>query len=298
MSAIIIDGKKISSEMKDKLKIEIEDFKRKNKITPGLAVIRIGDDPASLVYVRNKRKMCEELGMISYEENPSADIKEEDVLLMIKKYNNNPFIHGILVQLPLPSHIQTDKVIQTIDPRKDADGFHPVNLGLLLAGVPNLVPCTPAGCAYILDASGVKVDGKTVVIIGRSLIVGKPLANLLLLKAPNRNATVIVCHSHTPDIKKFTRQADILIAAIGRAGIIKGDMIRPGAVVIDVGVNKVGEKISAKTGKPVPVLKGDVEFDEAKEVASMITPVPGGVGPMTISFLMQNTLIAARNLTK
>ena len=289
MAAEIIDGKKIAAEIRAELKTQVESFKARSGITPGLAVILVGDDPASQSYVAAKEKACTEIGIYSDDNRLPASTTQPELLALIARKNDDPRIHGILVQLPLPKHIDTDAVIAAISPAKDVDGFSPVSLGRMLIGLPTFLPCTPHGIVQMLARSGVKISGSHVVVVGRSNIVGKPVANLLLQKVKNGDATVTVCHSHTPNLADFTRQADILIAAIGRAGTITADMVKPGAVVIDVGVNRV-EDSSAPRGYR---LKGDVEFGAVSQIASKITPVPGGVGPMTITMLLYNTVQSA-----
>lgn len=291
MSAQIIDGKKISADIRQELKDETAALKREHGITPGLAVILVGEDPASQSYVTAKERACQETGIYSDDNRLPADTTQDQLLALIAEKNADPKIHGILVQLPLPRHIDADAVIATIDPKKDVDGFSPVSLGKLVLGQPTFLSCTPHGIIQLLLRTGVKTDGAHVVVVGRSNIVGKPVANLLFQKGLGGNATVTICHTHTKDLASFTRQADILIAAAGAPETIHGDMLKPGAVVIDVGVNRVADPTAPRGYH----LKGDVAFDEAKEVASMITPVPGGVGPMTITMLLYNTVLAAKN---
>lgn len=281
MSAILIDGRATSAAVRESLKAECSVFSARTGITPGLAVILVGEDPASQVYVRNKHRACLEVGFLSRVYTLPADTTEQELLALIAKLNADREIHGILVQLPLPRHISEEAVILAIDPRKDVDAFHPGNVGRVLTGNYDFVPCTPAGVMELLSHYGIDPAGKTAVVVGRSNIVGKPQALLLLEK----NATVTVCHSRTPDLAAVTRTADILVVAVGRAGLVTGDMVKPGAVVIDVGMNRNAE------GK----LCGDVDFDSVAEVASYITPVPGGVGPMTITMLLRNTMTAAQN---
>jgi methylenetetrahydrofolate dehydrogenase (NADP+)/methenyltetrahydrofolate cyclohydrolase len=281
MSAQIIDGKTIAQQVRAEWKVRADALKTRG-ITPGLAVIIVGEDPASKVYVANKVKACAELGLHSEHISLPADTPEAELLDRIAALNNNPKIHGILVQLPVPKHIDSSKVLEAIDPDKDVDGFHPVNVGALATGNMRFAPCTPFGCMKLLEKSGVSIEGKHAVVVGRSNIVGKPMA-LLLLQA---NATVTICTSKTVDLAKFTRDADILVVAIGRAKMITGDMVKPGAAVIDVGMNRMDN------GK----LCGDVDFDSAKEVAGWITPVPGGVGPMTITMLVANTVQSAERM--
>ncbi len=290
MTAKIIDGKAIAAEMQDEMKIEVESLKREYNLTPGLAVVLVGDNPASRVYVSMKKKACARLGIYSEEHKLPRETSEHDLLELIKKLNASEKINGILVQLPLPDHINEDKVLNTIDPLKDVDGFHPVNVGNLVIGKPSFLPCTPYGIQQLLLKSGIQIEGKHVVVVGRSNIVGKPVALILLQKAQDANATVTVCHSRSGNLSYYTRQADILIAAIGRAEMIKKDMVKQNAVVIDVGMNRVDDPSSERGYK----LVGDVDFDQVKEIASAITPVPGGVGPMTITMLMHNTIKAVR----
>jgi len=290
MSAIIIDGKKISEEIREEIKKEVEELKAKYGIIPGLATILVGENPASVSYVKAKQKVAQNLGFYSVQENLPENISQEELIAIIKKYNNEEKIHGILVQLPLPKHIDEEEVINAILPDKDVDGFHPVNLGRLLRGNPSFIPCTPYGIMVMLEKIGCDVEGKEVVIVGRSNIVGKPLAVLLFQKRkPIGNATVTICHTKTKDLAFHTKRADILIVAIGKPKFIKADMVKEGAVVIDVGVNRIGISPSGKA-----ILCGDVDFDEVKKKASAITPVPGGVGPMTITMLMKNTLQSAK----
>jgi methylenetetrahydrofolate dehydrogenase (NADP+)/methenyltetrahydrofolate cyclohydrolase len=288
MTAPIIDGKSIAAQMRQELADKVQSLKARG-ITPGLAVILVGEDPASRSYVSAKEKTCQEIGIYSDDNRLPAETSEKDLLALVQKFNQDPKIQGILVQLPLPKHICEDKVLLAIDPDKDVDGFHPVNVGRMVVGQKGFLPCTPHGVVQMLLHSGVKLDGAHVVIVGRSNIVGKPLANMLIQKSPTGNATVTVCHTRTKNLAEHVRQADIVIAAAGRPNTVTADMIRPGAVVIDVGVNRV-EDAAKKTGYR---LVGDVDFDAVKEKASMITPVPGGVGPMTITMLLYNTVESA-----
>jgi len=288
MTAQIIDGKAIAAQMRQELADKVQSLKARG-ITPGLAVILVGEDPASRSYVSAKEKACQEIGIYSDDNRLPAETSEKDLLALVQKFNRDPKIQGILVQLPLPKHICEDKVLLAIDPDKDVDGFHPVNVGRMVVGQKGFLPCTPHGVVQMLLHSGVKLDGAHVVIIGRSNIVGKPLANMLIQKSPTGNATVTVCHTRTKNLAEHVRQADIIIAAAGRPNTVTADMVRPGAVVIDVGVNRV-EDAAKKTGYR---LVGDVDFDAVKEKASMITPVPGGVGPMTITMLLYNTVESA-----
>ena len=292
MSAAIIDGSAISKAILAEIRAEVAALKTEKNKVPGLVTILVGAVPASVSYVTLKVRTALELGYKEVQENLAADISEAELLALVARYNKDPSIHGILVQLPLPKHIDERKVIYAIDPDKDVDGFHPVNIGRLLLGGGESIfpPCTPAGIQELILRSGVKISGAEVVVVGRSNIVGKPIANMLLQKGPGANATVTVVHTGTADLSGHCRRADILIVAAGVPGLVKPEWIKPGSCVIDVGVNRVGEKISAKTGKSVAVLRGDVDFDAAREIAGSITPVPGGVGPMTIAMLMKNTL--------
>jgi methylenetetrahydrofolate dehydrogenase (NADP+) / methenyltetrahydrofolate cyclohydrolase len=277
--ASIIDGNKIAQDIRNEVRQGAIKLKEQKGIIPGLAVVLVGEDPASQVYVGRKAKACAEVGFLSREYKLPAETDEETLLEIIRKLNQDKLIHGILVQLPLPKHISTEKIIAAIDPHKDVDGFHPYNVGGLVTGTPLFVPCTPRGIMELLARSGIELAGKEAVVVGRSNIVGKPIAFLLLAK----HATVTMCHSKTKDLAAVTSRADVLIAAIGKPRMIRADMVKEGAVVIDVGVNRL------ENGK----LAGDVAFDEVAAKASFITPVPGGVGPMTIAILMRNTLDAA-----
>jgi methylenetetrahydrofolate dehydrogenase (NADP+) / methenyltetrahydrofolate cyclohydrolase len=289
--AKIISGQELSEVMRDEIGREAADFSSATGTKPCLAVVLVGQDPASEVYVRMKGKAADKAGFISRQITLSAETPEDELLGLIDGLNADPDVHGILVQLPLPKHIESAKVLMAIDPAKDVDGFHPVNAGRLSVGDETvLAPCTPAGVIEMLLRSGYDPKGKHVVVVGRSNIVGKPVALLLLRTGRGGNATVTVAHSRTPDLGSITRQADILIAAVGRAEMITRDMVKPGVIVIDVGVNRVDDATAAKGYR----LVGDVAFDEVKEVAEAITPVPGGVGPMTITMLLRNTLEAAR----
>lgn len=290
MAAEIIDGKLIANEIREELKKEVQELKASG-ITPGLGVILVGDDPASRSYVTAKEKACDNLGLYSENVKLPLGTTEEDLLALVDKMNKNSKIDGILVQLPLPNHIDTDKVIMSILPEKDVDGFHPQSIGKMIMGKDTFLPCTPHGIIKLLLHSNVKVEGANVVVVGRSNIVGKPVANLLLAKSEGGNATVTVCHSRTKNMAEITRRADILIAAIGKPEFITADMIKDGAVVIDVGVNRVDDSTKKRGYR----LVGDVEFETASEKASKITPVPGGVGPMTITMLMYNTVNSAKN---
>jgi methylenetetrahydrofolate dehydrogenase (NADP+) / methenyltetrahydrofolate cyclohydrolase len=289
MPAKIIDGKQIALDIRAELKAEVEKLKAKG-ITPGLGVILVGHDPASLSYVSAKEKACAEIGIYSDDNRLPAETSEKDLLALVNKMNKDHKIHGILVQLPLPKHIDEQKVLLAIDPAKDVDGFHPVSVGKMVVGQKAYLPCTPHGIVQLLLRSGVKLDGAEVVIVGRSNIVGKPLANMLIQKSPTGNATVTVCHTRTKDIAAHTRRADIVIAAAGKPNTITADMVRDGVVVIDVGVNRI-EDSTKKAGFR---LVGDVDFEGVSQKASLITPVPGGVGPMTITMLLYNTVQSAK----
>lgn len=289
MTAKIIDGEAIAAEIRNEVKVGVDELKASG-ITPCLAAVLVGDVPASQVYVRTKRKACEHVGLSSVLHTPAGDIPEAQLLALIDQLNDDPAVHGILIQLPLPDHVDEAKVIERLSPSKDVDGFHPSNVGKLVIGMDTFKPCTPAGVQELLVRSGIEIAGKHAVVIGRSNIVGKPMANLLVQKHKDANATVTVCHSRTRDLATLTRQADILIAALGSPHIVTADMVKEGAVVIDVGINRVDDA-SAKKGYRIV---GDVDFDAVSQVASAITPVPGGVGPMTVAMLMVNTLKAAR----
>lgn len=278
--ASIIDGKAIGARIQDQVRLDAEELKSRG-IVPGLAVVLAGDDPASQVYVRSKIKTAKALGLNSFHHLLPESASQEVLLAVVNQLNDDPAVHGILVQLPLPRQIDPRTVLEAIDPRKDVDGFHPLNVGALVTGAETLVPCTPAGIIEMLKSTGVQLQGAEAVVVGRSNIVGKPVALLLLAE----NATVTVCHSRTRDLPAVCRRADILIAAVGRAGIITAECVKPGAVVIDVGTNRVDGK-----------LVGDVDFAAVSEVAGAISPVPGGVGPMTIAMLMKNTVAAARRI--
>lgn len=282
----LIDGKKVSEEIKLEIKTEIDELSQRGKRVPGLVVILIGDNPASESYVKNKAKSCTEIGMKSVLERRDANCTEKELLDLIYSYNENPEFDGILVQLPLPKHIDEKKIINAVSPKKDVDGFHPVSVGNLVIGDDTFFPCTPAGIQELLKRYDINPSGKHVVVVGRSNIVGKPIANMLFQKKTYANAVVTICHTGASDLSVFTRQADILIAAAGVPGFIKGDMVREGCVVIDVGINRV-EDASRKTGYR---LTGDVDFESVAPKSSYITPVPGGVGPMTIAMLLSNTL--------
>ncbi len=302
MSAKIISGTEIAAQIREELKKEVTELKEKHGVVPGLVTILVGKNPASVSYVTGKHKAADEIGFFSIQDDQPEDLSEADLLKLIDKYNKDPKVHGILVQLPLPKHIDEKKVLNAIDPDKDVDGFHPVNVGRLMIGGSEVkfLPCTPAGIQELIVRSGFETSGAEVVVVGRSNIVGKPIANIMLQKSKGANSTVTIVHTGTKNMEAHCKRADILIVAAGVPGLVKPEWIKPGACVIDVGVNRVGEKKSEKTGKMVPILKGDVDFDAAKEIAGAITPVPGGVGPMTITMLMKNTVTSAKihaNLT-
>ncbi len=288
----LIDGKKISEEIKQELIKEVADLKQKTGKTPGLVTILVGEDSASEIYVRSKIKTCEEIGIHSKAERPNKDISEKELLDLVEFYNNNDDFHGILVQLPLPKHIDPDKVIEKISPEKDVDGFHPTSIGNLVIGKDTFVSCTPAGIQEMLIRYNIETKGKHVVVLGRSNIVGKPIANIMLQKQEHANSIVTICHSAAKNISEYTKQADILIAAIGSANFVKADMVKEGVVIIDVGINRV-EDASKKKGYRVV---GDVDFENVSLKSSYITPVPGGVGKMTIIMLMKNTLKAFKKI--
>ena len=286
MTAQIIDGKQVAADMRAELKAEVAELAKKG-IVPGLAVVLVGEDPASKSYVTAKERACEEMGIYSNDNRLSADTSQEELMALIEKLNKDPKINGILVQLPLPDGLNEAEVLLAIDPAKDVDGFHPVNVGKMVVGERAFLPCTPHGVIQLLIRNGVKLEGAEVVIVGRSNIVGKPLANMLIQKNATGNATVTVCHTRTKGLAEHTKRADIVIAAAGRPDTVTADMVKDGVVVIDVGVNRVGEKPSKKDpNRMVAILKGDVDFEAVKEKASLITPVPGGVGPMTITMLL------------
>lgn len=277
---MVIDGKEVARQVREEVQVGVERLRSDHGVTPGLGVVLVGDDPASRIYVRNKEKACAEAGIRSVEHLLPATVPEHELIALIDRLNEDPAIHGILVQLPLPDSMASDRVLRAVSPDKDVDGFHPVNQGLLLSGGGGFEPCTPLGIMKLLDSVGCELRGKSAVVVGRSNIVGKPVALMLLA----RHATVTLCHSRTADLDREVGRADVLVAAVGRAHAIRGGWIKPGAVVIDVGINRTS------AGK----LAGDVEFDAARERASWISPVPGGVGPMTICMLLSNTLRSAR----
>jgi methylenetetrahydrofolate dehydrogenase (NADP+)/methenyltetrahydrofolate cyclohydrolase len=284
----IIDGKQVAADIRAELRQKIEKLKNKYNKIPGLVTILVGDNRASKVYINMKSKACKEIGMLSKIELMDENTTEEELLAVVDSYNQNPDFHGILVQLPLPGHINEDRVIERILPAKDVDGFHPVSMGNLVIGKETFYPCTPFGIVELLKRYNIETKGKHVVVVGRSNIVGKPIANMLLQKKPNANAVVTICHSAAGDLAHYTRQADILIAAIGRAQFITEDMVKEGAVVIDVGINHIDDPSTEKGYRIV----GDVDFDNVAEKASFITPVPKGVGPMTIAMLLNNTYLS------
>lgn len=286
----MIDGKAIAARVRAQIAREAAEFTERTGVFPGLSVVLVGDDPASATYVSAKEKAAVEAGFLGSSVRLPSDSTQDEIVAAVSKLNEDERVHGVLVQLPLPRRIDAGAVVASIDPGKDVDGLHPFNFGLLLAGTPRFAPATPGGIQRMLIEEGVETDGAHVVVCGRSNIVGRPMAALMLGRGPGANATVTVCHTGTRDLRAITVQADILIVGIGRPEVIRGDMVRPGAVVIDVGVNRIEDK-ARKSGFR---LVGDVAFREVSEVASLITPVPGGVGPMTIAMLLQNTLTAAR----
>lgn len=289
MTAKIIDGKQIAADMRAELKAEVTKLKEQN-IVPGLGVILVGEDPASQSYVTAKERACENIGIYSDDNRLPADATQQQLIDLVNRMNADPKINGILVQLPLPKHLEESEVLLAISPEKDVDGFHPMNIGKMVAGEKAFLPCTPHGIIKLLQRSGVTIEGAEVVIVGRSNIVGKPIANMLIQKSPTGNATVTVCHTRTKDLPAHTRRADIVIAAAGRPDTITADMVKDGVVIIDVGVNRV-EDATKKRGYR---LTGDVDFEKVMEKASLITPVPGGVGPMTITMLLYNTVESAK----
>lgn len=277
----LLDGKKLSTKIKENLKNEISEFVSKTGTTPGLAVLLVGNDPASHTYVAMKAKACKDVGLYSIVHEMPDTVKEEDILSTIKMINENPKVHGLLVQLPLPKHVDATKVLEAVDPAKDVDGFHPFNLGRLVAGLDTFAPCTPLGVMELLAEYDIDVKGKDCVVVGASNIVGKPMASLLL----NAGSTVDICHIYTKDLKEHTKNADMIFVGVGKPDLITADMVKEGAVVVDIGINKVGDK-----------LVGDVSFEEVSKKCTYITPVPGGVGPMTIAMLLSNTLKAAKGI--
>ena len=289
MAAQIIDGKQVAADMRAELKAEVAKLKEQG-VVPGLAVVLVGEDPASKSYVTAKERACEEMGIYSDDNRLDADTPQKDLMALVEKLNNDPKINGILVQLPLPKGLNEAEVLLAIDPAKDVDGFHPVNVGKMVVGEKAFLPCTPHGVLQLLMRSGVTIEGAETVIVGRSNIVGKPLANMLIQKNPTGNATVTVCHTRTKDLAYHTKRADIVVAAAGRPNMVTADMVKDGVVVVDVGVNRV-EDATKKRGYR---LVGDVDFEAVKEKASLITPVPGGVGPMTITMLLYNTVESAK----
>ncbi|MDP6126750.1 MAG: bifunctional methylenetetrahydrofolate dehydrogenase/methenyltetrahydrofolate cyclohydrolase FolD [Dehalococcoidales bacterium] len=289
MTAKRLSGTETAKEIRAELKAEIAELKEQHDVVPGLVTVLVGADPASQVYVGAKEKTCLNLGIYSERHDLAEDTSQEDLLKLIGRLNNDPKINGILVQLPLPKHLNEEEVLFAIDPRKDVDGFHPANVGKLMIGEPDYLPCTPAGIQQLLIRSCIQIEGAEVVVVGRSNIVGKPIANMLLQKGPGANATVTVCHTRTRDLKFHTLRADILIVAAGKANAVTADMVKEGVVVIDVGVNQTGTTSEGKR-----ILVGDVDFGPVSEKAAAITPVPGGVGPMTITMLMKNTVRAAK----
>ncbi len=291
MAAKIISGAEVAKQIREELKQEVEQLKAQKGVVPGLVTILVGENPASVSYVTAKQKTSKELGFFSIQDSQPADISEEALLALIDQYNKDPKIHGILVQLPLPKHVNETNVLYAIDPKKDVDGFHPVNVGKLMIGEADYLPCTPAGIQELLIRAGVKTKGAELVVVGRSNIVGKPIANIMLQKKEGANSTVTIVHTGTPHEKviEHCRRADILVVAAGVAKYVKADWVKEGAAVIDVGVNRIGMSESGKA-----ILAGDVDFETVKEKAGLITPVPGGVGPMTITMLMKNTVKAAK----
>jgi len=291
MEAKILDGKKTAQELREELRQEVQTLKEKHNLTPGLAVVLVGEHPASVSYVTGKRRACEKAGIYSREENHPETLSEKKLLSLIDELNGDPKIHGILVQLPLPDHIDEKKVLHAIHPDKDVDGLHPFNVGQMMIGEDTFLPCTPHGIQQLLIRNNIPIESRHIVIVGRSNLVGKPLAAMLLQKQKNANATVTVCHTGTKDIGQYTKQADILIAAAGRPNTVTADMVSDGAVIVDVGVNRI-EDASRKKGYR---LVGDVDFEAIRQKAAAITPVPGGVGPMTITMLLYNTVKSAKN---
>ena len=289
MTARIIDGKQVAADMRDELREEVARLKKQG-IVPGLGVILVGDDPASQSYVTAKERACENIGIYSDNISLPADTSQKELMTLVEKMNNDVKINGVLVQLPLPGGLDESEVLLAIDPAKDVDGFHPINVGKMMIGEKSFLPCTPHGIVQLLIRSGVTIEGAEVVIVGRSNLVGKPLANMLIQKKPNANATVTICHTRTRDLAVHTKRADIIVAAAGRPNTVTAEMVKDGAVVIDVGVNRVEDATKKKGYR----LVGDVDFEAVKEKASLITPVPGGVGPMTITMLLYNTVESAK----
>ena len=289
MTAQIIDGKQVAADMRAEFREEVANLRKKG-IVPGLAVILVGEDPASISYVTSKERDCEDTGIYSDDNRLPANTKQKGLIALIEEKNNDPKINGILVQLPLPKHLNEAEVLLAINPAKDVDGFHPINTGKMMIGEKAFLPCTPHGIVQLLIRNNVTIEGADVVIIGRSNLVGKPLANMLIQKKTNANATVTVCHTRTKDLASHTKRADIIVAAVGRANTVTVDMVKDGAVVIDVGVNRVEDATKKKGYR----LVGDVDFEAVKEKASLITPVPGGVGPMTRTMLLYNTIESAK----
>ncbi|MHC4403272.1 MAG: bifunctional methylenetetrahydrofolate dehydrogenase/methenyltetrahydrofolate cyclohydrolase FolD [Planctomycetota bacterium] len=295
MAAEIISGKEVAKAIRAELTEEVAELKEKHGIVPGLATVLVGEDPASVSYVTAKGRACGEIGVNSFQHTLPAETPEEDLLELVDELNRNDEVNGILVQLPLPKHIDESKVLCAIDPDKDVDGFHPVNVGRLVIGEERFPPCTPAGIQELIVRSGTPTEGAEVVVVGRSNIVGKPISIMMLQKKTGANATVTVCHTRTRDMAAHTLRADVLIVAAGKPKAVTADMVKPGATVIDVGVNRVGQKPSKKDpNRMVAVLEGDVDYEPVKEIAGKITPVPGGVGPMTITMLLKNTVRAAK----
>ena len=295
--ATILDGKALAEKIREEIRLETETFRERTGIQPGLAVVLVGENPASQVYVRNKESACVKAGMKSVLERLPAETTTEELLALVQKLNADESIHGILVQLPLPKGIDEKKILDSIDPRKDVDAFHPENVGLISQGRPRFLPCTPYGIQQLLVRYGIETAGKNVVILGRSDIVGKPMALLLVQKGAGADATVTICHSRTVNLAEVTRRADILIVAIGRAQFVTADFVKPGAVVIDVGMNRIEVDGTDENGAPCKVKKlvGDVDFEGVEKIAGAITPVPGGVGPLTVTMLLLNALNSARN---
>lgn len=289
MTAKIVSGTEVAKDIREELKVEIAELKEKHNIVPGLVTILVGEDPASQSYVAAKNKTAHAIGIHSEQITLDADTPEDELLELVNKYNSDDAINGILVQLPLPKHIDESRILNTIDPDKDVDGFHPVNIGRMVLGENCFLPCTPHGVLELLKRSGVETSGAEVVIIGRSNIVGKPMANLMLQKRESGNATVTLCHTRTKDMAEHCRRADIIIAAVGVPKLVTAEMVKDGVAIMDVGVNRIGKTESGKA-----ILAGDVDFDSVKDKASVITPVPGGVGPMTITMLMKNTVQSAK----